>query len=101
MRCLRWCVQLEMKIKKKKISHIVISHCGQEAGAYEVKKKLNKILPDCQIHIVETGGLQVFMQDWRYYSGICINPLMRWQTESVASSVFSSHGIKTFFVFFG
>ena len=34
-----------------------ISHCGQEAGAYEVKKKLNKILPDCQIHIVETGGI--------------------------------------------
>ena len=22
-----------------------------------VKKKLNKILPDCQIHIVETGGI--------------------------------------------
>ena len=43
--------------KEKKISHIVISHCGQEAGAYEVKKKLNKILPDCQIHIVETGGI--------------------------------------------
>ena len=44
-------------LKEKKISHIVISHCGQEAGAYEVKKKLNKILPDCQIHIVETGGI--------------------------------------------
>ena len=43
--------------KEKKISHIVISHCGQEAGAYEVKKKLNKILPDCQTHIVETGGI--------------------------------------------
>ena len=29
----------------------------KETGAYEVKKKLNKILPDCQIHIVETGGI--------------------------------------------
>ena len=29
----------------------------QEAGAYEVKKKLKKILPDCQIHSVETGGI--------------------------------------------
>ena len=58
MRCLRWCVQLVLnEHKEKKISHIVISHCGQEAGAYEVKKKLNKILPDCQIHIVETGGI--------------------------------------------
>ena len=79
--------------KEKKISHIVISHCGQEAGAYEVKKKLNKILPDCQIHIVETGGIA------SVYAGICINPLMRRQTESVASSVFSSHGIKTFLSF--
>ena len=50
-------------ISQKKISHIVISHCGQEAGAYEVKKKLNKILPDCQIHIERREGLQVFMQE--------------------------------------
>ncbi len=36
--------------KEKKISHIVISHGGQEAGAYEVNKKLNR-LPDRQIDI--------------------------------------------------
>ena len=30
---------------------------GKKKLAYEVKKKLNKILPDCQIHIVETGGI--------------------------------------------
>ena len=30
---------------------------GKKKLAYEVKKKLNKILPVCQIHIVETGGI--------------------------------------------
>lgn len=43
--------------KEKKISHMVISHCGQETMAYEMKKKLKKVLPDCHIHVVETGGI--------------------------------------------